>query len=410
MFLRELHLRDVRSIVRSDLVFTDPDGHVQPWNVLLGENGTGKSTVLRAAAMVLAGRSALPAFLNEPDSWVRNGATHASITAILETAGGSRREVSLRLKRGASVADVLEDNKKGLALLDAALAHAPRNYFVVGYGVARHLSGAAAERPQHPSRFANVATLFSPDEPLVDLTRWAIDLEYRKGKLGTQAVKQTLDGLLPGATFRGIHRESRSLIFKTDDGVVPLTQLSDGYQSVAAWVGDMLFRITETFGDYRRPLDARGVLLMDEIELHLHPRFQRDLRAFLRGRFKNFQVLATTHSALTAQQCAQGELWVVQRDARAVPDVVRYDGSPERLQVQHLLLSDAFGLGSLSSPKVEEYKRLSSRKRDSRENRRFAALADELRDGDVREPDADLREMRQLVSRVDKALSSKRRS
>jgi len=397
MFLRELHIRDLRSIVRADLGFTDSDGKVQPWNMVLGENGTGKSTVLRAAAMVLAGRSALPAFLNEPDSWIRNGAAQATITARIETAQRNQREVTLRLKRGASVADILEDNKQSLKLLDAALEHSPRSYFTVGYGVARRLSGAPVTDVKHPPRYANVATLFSPDETLIPLESWAIDLEYRKGAQGTRVVKEALEGLLPGARFRGIHRETRSLLFDTDDGTVPLKQLSDGYQSVAAWTGDMLFRITETFGDYTRPLDARGLLLIDEIELHLHPRFQRDLRAFLQGRFENFQVLATTHSALTAQQAGEGELWVVQRDAKTVPDVTRYEGNPERLQVQHLLLSDAFGLPTLSSPKVEEYKRLLQKERPSAaDRRRMKALAGELR-VQADEGDADLREMRRLI-------------
>ncbi|MBL8949781.1 MAG: AAA family ATPase, partial [Myxococcaceae bacterium] len=137
MFLRELHIRDLRSIASADLVFTDEGGHVQPWNLVLGENGTGKSTVLRAAALVLAGRAALPAFLSDVDSWVRNGAKRAVVTARIETAGGKQRAITLELDRGASVADVLEKNKKGLALLDAALSHSARSYFTVGYGVAR---------------------------------------------------------------------------------------------------------------------------------------------------------------------------------------------------------------------------------------------------------------------------------
>ncbi|MBL8953977.1 MAG: ATP-binding protein, partial [Myxococcaceae bacterium] len=260
-----------------------------------------------------------------------------------------------------------------------------------------------------PSRYGDVATLFSPDATLMPVEEWAVDLEYRKGARGTRVVKQALEGLLPGARFSGIDRETRTLRFDTDDGTVPLQQLSDGYQSVAAFTGDLLFRITQTFNDYVRPLSTRGLLLVDEIELHLHPRVQRGLRAFLQARFPHFQVLATTHSALTAQQAGEGELWVLQRDEKRVPVVSRYAASPEKLQVQHLLLSDAFGLESLSSPKVEEYKRLDARKRDkglpAGEQRRLTALSKELSPSAADEPDADLRELKALVARVDAALA-----
>ena len=54
-------------------------------------------------------------------------------------------------------------------------------------------------------------------------------------------------------------RAQRRLLFRTADGVLPLAALSDGYQNVAAWVGDVLYRLTETFHDRRRPLDTRGL-------------------------------------------------------------------------------------------------------------------------------------------------------
>ena len=59
MFLTRLRLRDVRAHVELDLRFTREDGSVRPWTFLLGENGVGKSTVVRALALVLAGSDAL---------------------------------------------------------------------------------------------------------------------------------------------------------------------------------------------------------------------------------------------------------------------------------------------------------------------------------------------------------------
>lgn len=97
------------------------------------------------------------------------------------------------------------------------------------------------------------------------------------------------------------------MIFKTPEGEVPLDDLSDGYQNVAVWVGDLLYRITSTFGDYKSPLKARGVLLIDEIDLHLHTKWQRSLLSFLKNKLPNFQLIVTTHSPMVAQQADDGD-------------------------------------------------------------------------------------------------------
>ena len=145
------------------------------------------------------------------------------------------------------------------------------------------------------------------------LETWAIDLHYRRQDEGLAIIHEAMRKLLPGMTFKGIDRERRDLMFDTVDGVVPLAYLSDGYQNMAAWCGDLLFRVTDTFDDYKDPLAARGVLIVDEIDLHLHPVWQRQLRNFLSDMFPNFQFILTTHSPLTAQQAGAGELFLVKR-------------------------------------------------------------------------------------------------
>jgi len=406
MFLRSLTVENLRSIASAELEFGSPRAAPQRWSMLLGENGSGKSTLLRAIAMVMAGRSALPSFLTEPAGWIRNGAKAARVSATLVTANGEKRTIALTIRRDRDVATILEENQKSLEELDWALNHTHRSYFTVGYGVARRLSRELTREPQ-PARFANVATLFTADALLHSIETWSTDLHYRLGKRGEAVVRTTLEGLLPDAQFEGIDRENRRILFRTADGVVPLGQLSDAYQSVAAWAGDLLFRITETFKDYERPLEARGLLLMDEIELHLHPRVQRSLRRFLQTRFPNFQFIATTHSALTAQQSSEGELWIVDRERGS--HVQRYPGNPQRLQVQHLLLSDAFGLDSLSSPQAEAYLRLRRKKQLTADERvELAKLHGELRaDGDPLPERAGGEPLHALLERIDRAVAGR---
>jgi predicted ATP-binding protein involved in virulence len=391
MFLRRIEVANIRSLRKLDLDFTS-DGQVRRWTMLIGENGTGKSSLLRAIAMVLAGSEALPDLLgNDPDSWITNGASQARIGAEVETQDGQSRTFSLELRRGSGVATIIKDNDANLQALDAALAHSSRNYPLIGYGVSRRFSAQPSTATIAHELFRNprgrsVATLFSADAELQSLSSWAMDLDYRSGRGALKVIAEALDGLLPDVRFLRIDRQRRRLLFRTIDGEVPLSQVSDGYQNVTAWVGDLLFRITDTFKNYKNPLSARGVLIIDEIDLHLHPAWQRQLREFLDARLPNFQIIATTHSALTAQQAGPGELHYLKREgARKRAVLHTYDGDPQKLMTHQLLLSDVFGLASLNSPQIEEqqqrYRRLKEKKsRSAAERSELHGLAETLRD------------------------------
>ena len=134
-----------------------------------------------------------------------------------------------------------------------------------------------------------------------------------------------------------------------------MSQLSDGYQNVAAWIGDMLHQITETFDDYKAPLKTSGLLLIDEVDLHLHLRWQRDLLAFLRRKLPNFQVVATTHSPITAQQANENELHYLERHGKSLK-LHQFTGVPKELLLHQLVMSDAFGLVSDESVVLEKKK------------------------------------------------------
>ena len=113
-------------------------------------------------------------------------------------------------------------------------------------------------------------------------------------------IRSTLADLLPDVAFRTIDKTGKTLIFDTADGPVALEDLSDGYQNVAAWVGDLLYCTTAVLDDGSEPLATPGLLLLDEIDLHLHVKWQRRLRRFIEQKLPRFQIVATTHSPMTA--------------------------------------------------------------------------------------------------------------
>ncbi|MCP4664271.1 MAG: AAA family ATPase [bacterium] len=367
MFLKQIKIANIRGIRDLKLPFTDPAGEIRKWTLILGENGTGKSTLLRAIALVLAGRDALPELVDEPDSWVRAGCKSGRIGATLVTKTGDERGIELRIRRGAGHGELIDENRESLEELDRALRHSARNYLVVGYGVSRRLAEerfafSKAEVFRQP-RAQSLASLFVSDASLVPFETWAMDLDYRH-KGGIALVRSAFRAFLPDVEFAKIDRDNRQLLFKTPDGTVPLRYLSDGYQNVIAWCGDLLHRITTIFEDYKQPLHARGLLMIDEIDLHLHPVWQRELINFLSERLPNFQILATTHSPFTAQQAGEGVLFGLRRTSRG-PHLEPFAGEPRKLLLHQLLMTPVFGSLTMNSREVEqqreEYRRLDAK-------------------------------------------------
>jgi predicted ATPase len=362
MYLVELEITNLRAIHNVKFNFLDANGNPRRWTVLLGENGCGKTTILKAIGLILAGSDALPRLIEgDLSAWIRNGQEQAKIRAVIQTAENERREVSIVLPRGETMSGVIKRNAKSLELLDRALAHTQRNYFIVGYGAFRRPPSDSRYRSDPSSfsqndRASNLRTLFTTGQELIGLETWALDLDWRLEGQGREIINNALAALLPGMTVNGIDKRGRALMMNTRDGVVALRDLSEGYQAMAAWAGDMLFRLTETFQDYQNPLEARGLLLLDEMDLHLHPKWKINLVDFLNKTFPNLQIIATTHSPLSIQQCGPGELYVVRRDMYADerPVVVPFEGDPSNLRLSQLFLSPLIGLETLDSPRVAD--------------------------------------------------------
>jgi hypothetical protein len=308
---------------------------------------------------------------------------------VLVTAESEERILRLWIERDTTLSTFAARNRRSLALLDKALAHADRNYFVVGYGASRRLntgenSWYAGSGFYRNPRSGNVATLFNGDAPLNSLTAWAVDLDYRT-KDGLAVVREALDDFLPGVTFDSIDKDQKQLLFKTPDGIIPLPQLSEGYQNMTAWIGDLLYRVSNTFKDHSNPLQARGLLLIDEIDLHIHPVWQRHLLAFIEKKLPRFQIVATTHSPLTAQQAGEGELFTLRRGDGGEVLLVPFAGAPRKMLLHQLLMTDAFGLATDESVEVESkkntYRSLRDKpKRTRKENQALKQLSDELKE------------------------------
>lgn len=112
-----------------------------------------------------------------------------------------------------------------------------------------------------------------------------------------QALKLTIEGL-ERVYFDGSPPRLMVEIREFDGTLRPfeLAQLSDGYRNLLALVLDFARRLAQANPNWPNPLEAPGILLIDEIELHLHPRWQQKVIPVLRAAFPNTQLIVSTHS------------------------------------------------------------------------------------------------------------------
>jgi hypothetical protein len=130
---------------------------------------------------------------------------------------------------------------------------------------------------------------------------------------------------------------------------VPIQHLSDGYQSVLALAADVAAVMLNRWPAMEA---AEGIVLLDEIGAHLHPRWKMRIVSSLREIFPRVQFLATTHNPLCLRGLRDGEVMVMRRHAEGV-EIVSDLPSIEGLRVDQLLTSEHFGLNSTLDPEVD---------------------------------------------------------
>jgi len=327
--------------------------------IILGNNGSGKTTILKSIALLLSGSSAMGELLGNPNKWIRNKSKSCSISGVLETSNNEEREITIRIERNDTLSKVISRNEESLNLLDQALEYTERNYLNIGYGIHRRIGGSGFDNKSsnyNNKRAENVATLFNSQASLFPFESWIMDIDYQEGERGIKRIIKSLNKLIPESRFHSIDKKRKKVLFKNKDGIIDFDQLSDGFQITANWLGDLLYRISDKYEDYSNPFKANFILLVDEIGLHLHPSWQRTIIQSISNLFKNVQIIATTHSPFIAQQAGPEELFTIIRNKQNKLDLFHYENDPRKLLIHQIIMSDIFGITTDESVFVEESK------------------------------------------------------
>lgn len=381
MYLRRLRLKNLLCFEDIELSFVDDKDKVLKWTVILGENGTGKSAIIRSVALLLSGLRGAQQLLQEPRSMVRYENKEAIAEADVDLLDTQERSDAKRIIH-ISLKFLDKPYSRGWGrYLGSSMGmfekYLERDYgrgaFVCGYGATRFAArersivrGLTGKQIRDP-RIRRLQTLFNEEVLLTPIDEWLMALEYEmlKSKDEQVTVKprfrsavETLSQLLPAVTFKEINSEGIA-IFNTPYGEHPLSALSRGYQDVLTWVTDLTRQLIDAFPKSDDPLREKGIVLVEEIALHLHPIWQRVVISYLRKRFPNLQFIVTTHSPLAAQSLNRNELVILRRVKRRGKhrDTVSAERSaltPKGLSADQMLTSPAFGLTTAKSVEVEK--------------------------------------------------------
>lgn len=328
MRIKSLRLRNIRQAGTSfpELRFSDEKNVT----ILLGDNGSGKSTVLDSIALLMA------PFRN--DVCRIRELTRADLHVDREGRPGDYLEVS-----GEIVIEGCGTVEAGIAM--DGYAPAPASRMEALEKAASALAGCTGDGGVMRPIYADYAADRGHHFPSLSLA-----LSPR----GAEAVRRAVRVFVGGERREPLVGREPPRLMLAEEGVcmereLGFDQMSHGCRIMIAMAADIAARMAEANPAASDPLLTPGVIVVDEVDLHLHPKWQRRVVGQLREAFPAVQFILTTHSPVIVAG-ASDDCEVVSLDGKG--GCVMSGGSlPSGIGIAEILLSDLFGLETLHAPK-----------------------------------------------------------
>ena len=376
--LEEVSIRNLRAIDELELKFPVHLSGPMPWLVLLGENGRGKTTILQAIALTLSGPQYFASLIAEHRlQWDRMVKVGEEIGVVEVKVKGFVERHRLEIHR---------DKIVFKHPLDGEFEFVPRepvdfpywrdSVVLLGYGATRLLP-AGEHKPAEGNGFARIDNLFDPFVPTIDGRRWLLEQDTDRFMEAEEILRDLL-GLSDDVEFQN---SNETLELYVEGKLISIDHLSNGYQSIFAVTIDMLEML---YSVWDNPRNAEGIVLIDELGAHLHPRWQMRIVGSLRKAFPSVQFIASTHQPLCLRGLSASEVAVLAMDEEDNIVIVETIPAPETLRVEQLLTSDYFGLRSTTDPEIEKmfnsyYKLLAMLERTDEQNVEIKQLKNSLK-------------------------------
>lgn len=341
MYIQKVRIENIRSIEKFDMNFAHPAG----WHVIIGDNGAGKSTIIRSMALALVGTNQAAALRQNWDDWLKKGTEKGNM--LLEVLRDKNYDyvkefdylykdmvIPIQIKlirippllggtsKVSTLSNTFEERK------DESLWSNAKGWFSASYGPFRRFTGGNKDSEKlytsHPKLAAHLSA-FGEDIALTECVDWLVKLNYKKlegkeeGKiLDDLKIFINHGDLLPHQSV--LHDINSDGVFFKDgnDNIVSMTELSDGYRSVLSLIFELIRNLVLTYGrdlvfeNIRKgimSIDLPGVVLIDEIDAHLHPTWQVKIGQWFLKYFPSLQFIVTTHSPLICHAAEKGSVW-----------------------------------------------------------------------------------------------------
>jgi energy-coupling factor transporter ATP-binding protein EcfA2 len=336
-----MHIRTFR--IHAIRTITDLDWRLSPsvepagWHVIIGDNGSGKSSILRSVALTLVGPSEAPALRQDWNDWLqkeaRSGWIHLNIDEdkLYDHWEGKGRQLkkyyigtSLSFSRATDGTVSLTKPKSRNPF--RTLWSGKSGWFSAAYGPFRRFTGGDKDTEKmfysHP-RLARHLSVFGENVALSECLVWLQELKFDELEQRPEhsllaAVTRFINdsGFLPhDCRIHDIN--SKEVVFVDPKGCkVDVEELSDGFRAILSMTFELIRQMTNEFEQHRvfDPADPTriivpGVVLIDEVDAHLHPTWQRRVGLWFRTHFPKMQFIVTTHSPLVCQAADVGSVF-----------------------------------------------------------------------------------------------------
>jgi predicted ATP-binding protein involved in virulence len=343
MYLKSLIIKNVRSFKEGyEISFCNNDIKPSQWTVILGNNNTGKTTILKCITDLYLKTSQVPA--KSPVRSDIKSTTEDSLYSIdirlnaikLFNDGEGEYYLTFIYNIPNSEWGIIPDvwgiqkdnrNKIGVSVADVGGEFIFKKMFLQGYSTQRKISESSLSEQENVE---TVQSFFSNNFELINVEEWLLQINYasknddspkadrERAKRIEKRVREVITSeILPDIQdfrFRSTSDFKNYIEFQTDYGWIRLKDLGYGYQATLAWVMDLAKRMFDRYPTSANPLAEPAVVLVDEIDLHLHPEWQRKIISYLSNIFKNTQFIVTAHSPLIIQSAENVNLVMLEKD------------------------------------------------------------------------------------------------
>jgi len=426
MYFASLEIENIKCFgEKQRLDLRNHDDSVARWTLILGDNGVGKTTLLRSLAWMIPEEDTEPSDNDVKDSSSKSlkvkikpfmdaFETEVEYEELVKIGNNTNSRIGATFTYGVALGHKPDDNQlvsHAFTILvdengkfkDREVEHGELPEFsrpkLFAYGASRHMAFKNTDKTElkeHVSNlFSDSGDLYDAEQLLTVLDDASIrETDTTRATELLKKVKKILVDLLPDPEINnpdciiinsplnpdGTINENRVQV-RMPYGNIPLLNLSLGYKTMIAWAVDLALRMLWSNPESTNPLEEPAVVIIDEIDLHLHPKWQRELRDYLTKHFTNTQFICTAHSPIMAQSAETENLCVLHK----INNQVHINSNPHIVhgwRIDQILTSNLFDLPSRSNEieKSIERRRLLMNKdeRDSNEEEELGKLNEEI--------------------------------